>query len=85
MKMCGHEAHANVQEDLSDVWRGQRGMEERHQDLEDSWKLPGELRWIFNQDCLQQAHHALHLHIQLMANVSKLQPTMETLLSHHMV
>lgn len=72
--MCGHEAHADVQEGLFDVWRGQRGMEEGHQDLEDSRKLPGDLRWIFNQDGLQEAHHALQLHIQLTTKANTLPP-----------
>lgn len=54
-------------------------MEEGHQDLEDSWKLSGDLGWIFNQDCFQQAYYSLHLHIQLMTNINKLQPTVETL------
>lgn len=78
MKMSGQEAHADVQENLSDVWRGQGGMEEGHQGLENSRKLPGDLRWIFNQDCSQQAHDVLHLHIQLRTNGSRLHPATET-------
>ena len=65
MKVFGHEAHSDVQEDLLDAWGSQRGVQQRHQDLEDSRELPGDLRWSLNQSGFQQTHHALQLHIQL--------------------
>lgn len=70
-QLFGHEAHSDVQHHLLDARSSQWGVQQGHQDLEDSGELSCDLRWSLSQSGFQQTHHTLQLHIQLMTRKRK--------------